>query len=79
MMSNSSVSTVTGFINGTKWLDMPLDEAFKFAQVYVNKLPNKAGFSMDLGSGRAILEKWIDDNWKEVALVLEKVINKIFA
>ncbi|KAH7696857.1 hypothetical protein AAVH_36065, partial [Aphelenchoides avenae] len=50
MMSNSSVSTVTGFINGTKWLDMPLDEAFKFAQAHVNKLPNKAGFSMDLGS-----------------------------
>lgn len=75
MMSNTSVSTVQGYINNNKWLDMPLTKAYALAHRYVSKLPPSIGRYpvVNVSDPKAVLDKWIQDKRKEVAMILKKV------
>lgn len=74
MMSNSSVSSVQGYINNVKWLEMPLSKAYRISLAYANSMPNKVDrLGVNMSNPRAVINKWIDDKRKEVALMLDKV------
>ncbi|KAH7695659.1 hypothetical protein AAVH_37278 [Aphelenchoides avenae] len=74
MMSNTSVSTVQGYINNNKWLEMPLSTAYTLAKGYVSKLPPSIGRypMVNVSDPKAVIDKWIRDKRKEVAMILKK-------
>lgn len=64
-----------GYINNNKWLEMPLSTAYTLAKGYVSKLPPSIGRypMVNVSDPKAVIDKWIRDKRKEVAMILKKV------